>query len=146
MATLRSNLYELAENQVDYIYRGPSGATVGNVTVRTGSYTGTIANTDVLKLAGGFKENEKAIFISIVQSADGDTDNDLVFDLGWTSDTDEFLNDSTGLQSTTAVELDYSNLAAADVAAAGDEILLTAHTGEAEASVTYRFMILSTIV
>ena len=146
MATVRSSLYELNENGAAYTYRGPSCSKVGEVCVRYATYTGTLANGDVLLIAENFAENEKALFISILQSGDADTDNDLTFDLGWTSDDDEFANASTGLQATTAVELDWSNLAAADPAAAGDALKLTVDGGEAEASVTYRFMVITTIV
>lgn len=146
MATRRTAYYELAENQVDYVYRGPSIEQVGDLCCRVTSYTGTLANGDVLLIAEDFAENEKAVFISIAQSGDGDTDNDLTFDLGWTSDDDEFANASTGLQATTAVELDWSNLAAADPAASGDALKLTVDGGEAEASATYRFMVITTIV
>ncbi len=147
MATLRTNLYELDENGLAYTYRGPSNATVGSITCRYATYTGLMATADSLKIAGGFRENEKVLRISIVQSADGDTDNDLTFNLGFTGALTGMASASIGLQATTAVELDHSNLAAVAAAAnSGDELILTVAAGEAEAAVTYRFFIESIIV
>lgn len=149
MATKRSNAYAQAPNSVtpQYIYNGPVASRPGDVVSRLVTFTGTLANADVLLLAGSFVKGEKLVRLTIKQSGDADTDNDLTVNIGWVGGTGtEFASASTGLQATTPVELDAGDLIhLAGAAVDGDELKLTVAAGEAEASVTYTVLIESVI-
>lgn len=149
MATKRSSAYAAAPNSNDDIYNyvGPSISRRGEVLSRLVTFTGTLANADILKLAGNFVAGEKLIGLTIAQSGDGDTDNDLTVNIGWAGGTGtEFASASTGLQATTAIELDAGDLIElAGAAVDGDELQMVVAAGEAEASVTYTVLILSVI-
>mgnify|MGYP006921344374 CR=1 FL=1 len=142
MATLYSNLYTRDTSSASgYGYKGPSCVPLpGQVMAVFGTYTGTFSS-DTLKCFKFPAPGCKVLTVGILQSADLDTDSDFTVDIGFTSDIDALVAASTGLQATTAVELDWSDLAAKGVTAINDEFLLTRAAGELEVSGTLRFAV-----
>lgn len=136
MATLYSDLYGLPPNaEVSggaQIYRGPHGHMAkGTVYVVRGILTiaSTLGASDSAKLLK-VAEGAKLLRMAIVPSADLNAGNDFTFNLGWTSAGTAFASASTGLQSTTAVELTAAAMAAAAAAAkGGDDLVLTRVAG-----------------
>lgn len=121
----------------------PKGATGGRVG-ETVTVIATFANTTAAPLTAAdtlhvcpLPYGAKVVYIGVGASADMDTDNDFTFDLGVTGATTRFASASTGLQATTAVELDFSDqFGDAAVSTNGAELLLTAAAGELEAAGT----------
>lgn len=144
-----SSLYEYDEQRSTRIYRGPSCDTVGKAVTTYATYGVTVADpftTDDVLIIKPMNENEKVVNVSIVQSGDADTDNDFTFNLGYTSDPDALAAASTGLQSTTAVELDHSTTASVAPAASGDNLILSRVAGELEAAATLYILVETVIV
>lgn len=126
-----------------YVYNGPMPDNVGQTMTRVATYTGTIANGDVLHLAKA-SEGEKLVSLDISMSADPDTDNDGAVDVGLTSDPNGILAASTAFQAGADVTVQASGKAVLGLTAVqGDEYLLTMTTGEHEVSVTYTFTIVA---
>lgn len=129
-----------------YFYNGPCLGQEGQTCLRKATYTGTIANGDVLHLAGGLRDGETLISLDISTSTDPDTDNDGEVDIGTTTDPNGILELSQGLRAAADVNVETSGQADATlVAVNGDEYLLTMTTGEHEVSATYTFTILTGI-
>lgn len=142
MATIYSTLYEQNTSNSSYAYKGPSGVPLPGMPMTvTGSYTGLFGTSDTLKAFKFPAPGCKVLSVGIAQSADLDTNNDFTVDIGFTSDIDALAAASTGLQATTAVELDWSDLAAKGVTAVNDEFLLTRAAGSLEVSGTLRFAV-----
>lgn len=155
MATLYSNLYGTPPNanSAGRIYAGPSVQRRGQTVVRFATYTGPITYNatpslnDVLYIAGGFLRGEKLLRLTNTRSADPDAGNDFTFNLGWRLGTaanpaTAFASASTGMQGTAAFVLAASDLAAAQGAAEGDDLILTAAAGAAEVTtVTHTFIV-----
>lgn len=151
MATLYTNLYGeksgvstaagALTTTKSYIYNGPSGQQKGDPTVRVATYTGLIANGDVLKIAGGFLGGERVVSIAGGLTADADTGNDITFNLGSTTAPAGILSGSTGLQAVTGFSVTANSLASTTFAfVAGDDLILTATNGT-ETSVTFTFVV-----
>jgi len=152
MANKYSNLYQLIPNanSTQYAYEGPSADRRGQQVLRYSEFVGTLANADVLYIAGGFMAGEKLARFTNVRSGDADTDNNLTVNLGWrigsaATPGAAFLSASTGAQAAAAISLAPADVLAAQAAAEGDDLILTVAAGEAEASVTYRFLVESFI-
>lgn len=156
MANLHSSLYGAVSKAVtssgaitastDRIYYGPSAQQQGNPVTRIATYTGTIANADVLKIAGGFVDGERLVSLDISTSTDPDTDNDGQVDIGTTTDPNGILAASTGFQAGADVNVETSGQAVATLTfVQGDELILTMTTGEHEVSATYTFTIVTTV-
>jgi len=127
------------------IYKGPTIQAKGNTCTRTHTYTGTIATTDVLHIAGGLVTGEKLVSMDISFSADPDTGNDITVDIGTTTDPDGILNDSTGFQAATDITVQCSGQAVPTLLAVqGDEYILTA-TNATETSATITFTIVTAV-
>lgn len=119
------------------IQKGKSGKIFGTF-VNTVAKPLSFATNPKLKLCD-VAPGSKLTRFSIVPSADGDTDNDLTFNLGWTSAPTAFLSASTGLQAAAAIELDLSDLHDDAVSVNGDALEINVVAGELEAAATYRF-------
>jgi hypothetical protein len=148
MANQYSNLYGTAPNANSTVvtYAGPTGQRPGQSVLRYSTFTGTIANADVLYIAGGFVAGEKLVRFTAIRSADGDTDNDATFNLGWRLGTgSEFLAASTGFQAAVAVAIAADVAMPIAAASEGDDLILTNAAGEIEVSTTHRFLIESVI-
>lgn len=138
MAEKYSNLYKVAPNAEGtsadpiYIYEGPSGPmSRGQGYFVVGQYDNPangFGADDVLNLCK-VPEGTKLIRFAAVPSADLDGSNSFTFDLGWDSDPDAFLNDSAGLQGTTAVTVAADAVIAAVNSADGDTLQLTRVAG-----------------
>lgn len=128
-----------------YGYKGPSPHDQGQTVTRVGTYTGTIANGDVLHL-GALVPGERLVSFDVSMSGDPDTDNDGAVDVGTTTDPNGILAASNAFQAGADVNVEASGQAVPGlVAVKGDEYLLTMTTGEHEASVTYTFTIVSAL-
>lgn len=97
------------------------------------------ANSDRLLIAGPFPANCRLHDLDIIPSADMDTDNDLTFNLGWTSAPTTFLSANTGLQATATTSLTVAQASGGAVSAEGDYLELRPAAGELEAAGTIRF-------
>lgn len=130
----------------DRIYYGPSITQEGSVCTRVATYTGTIANGDVLHIAGNLVTGERLVSLDISMSTDPDTDNDGQVDVGTTTDPNGILAASTGFQAGADVNVETSGQAVPTlVGVKGDEYILTMTTGEHEVSATYTFTIVTTV-
>lgn len=129
MATLHSNLYGAPEGSDTMIYRGASGPmTKGGVYAVIGTISIASTLDEDAKLLE-VPEGTRLLRIAIVPSADLDAGNTFTFNLGWSSDSNEFASASAGLQGTAAFELDAAGTAGKVAAQGGDALVMTAAAG-----------------
>lgn len=155
MATLYSNLYGTTSKQVtssgaittstERIYYGPSIHQQGGLCVRTATFTGTIANGDVLKIAGNFVQGERLKTFDCSMSADPDAAT-ATPNLGFTSDIDAILAATALFQAGADVNIETSGQAVATFTCTkGDELLFTMTTGAHANTATYTFVIVTAV-
>lgn len=154
MATRYSNLYgEIPVTSTSsgaitttssYSYKGPLGNASGEAVSVYATYANTanslaVGSSDTLKICK-LPPRAKVIRIGILASTDMDTDNDFTFNLGTSASATAYASASTGLQATSAVELDFSdNISDAAIGADGDELILAVAAGELEVAGTIHF-------
>lgn len=151
-----TNLYQLPPNAnagAAPIYSGPQAERRGQSVVRFATFTGPLtfnasaALNDVLHIAGGFLRGERLLRFANIRSADPDSANDFTFNLGWrigtaASPATAFATNSTAMLAAAAYNLAASDVAAAQAAAEGDDLILTATAGAAEVTtVTHTFIV-----
>ena len=156
MTQLFTDLYRTPPNAnagARPIYEGPTVERRGQTIVRFARYTGAItfnatpALNNVLNIAGGFLRGERLLQFTNIRSADPDAVNDFTFNLGWRIGTaanpaTAFATNSTAMQAAAAFNLAASDVAAAQAAAEGDDLILTATAGAAEvATVAHTFVV-----
>lgn len=143
MTTLHSSLYgKNPSDDTNYIYRGPMPKAAGELCVRQCTYTGAIANGDVLKLAELVK-GEKIIGFFNGRAGDPDAANDATVNIGTTTAATAIASASTGMQATAALKFDAGDLAKIAAAADGDELQIALAAGAMEVSTTHYFTIVS---
>ena len=158
MPAIFSDLYRLPPNAnagARPIYNGPVVQRRGQTITRFARFTGAItfnatpALNDVLHIAGGFLAGERLIRLANVRSADPDAANDFTFNLGWrigtaASPATAFATNSTAMQAAAAFNLAASDVAAAQAAAEGDDLILTATAGAAEVTTAVHTFVVET--
>ena len=154
MPAIFSDQYGLAPNanSVVQTYRGPNAERRGDLMVRFSTFRGAItfnaaaAVNDVLFITGGFLAGERIHQILNTRSADPDAGNDFTFNLGFRLGLQTaFAAASTAMQAAALFEVTPGAAAAiANVAAEGDDLILTAVAGAAEVtSVVHSFVVIS---
>lgn len=142
MARYYSNQYGTYDGGTTYIYKGPGVERKGQEATIYGTITfdGNFGAGDDAVLCD-LPEGARITRLSLINTTDQDTDNDLTVDIGWASDQDEFATASTGLQATTIITITETVLISADACAAGDKLTLTRIAGELEAAGSLRFIV-----
>lgn len=149
MAEFYTNLYAAPANApgATPIYRGPYGGQPGERWSVYATFANTVANpfgasaSDQLHICE-VPEGTKLVGLAILPSADGDTNNDFTFNLGFTAALTGFAAASTGLQAATAFTLAASAIINIAASRAGDksELLLNRAAGSLEAAATYHIL------
>jgi hypothetical protein len=160
MPAIFSDLYRLPPNAnagARPIYQGPSALRRGQTVIRFSTYTGAITFNasptvnDVLHIAGAFQRGERLIRLANTRSADPDAANDFTFSLGWRIGTaanpgTAFASASNAMQAAVAYNLSASDTAAAQAAAEGDDLILTAAAGAAEVTTVVHTFIVESFI
>lgn len=150
MAEFYTNLYAVGANVpagTAPTYRGPYGGQPGERWDVYCTFANTVANpfggaaSDQLHICE-VPEGTKLVAFNMLPTADGDTNNDFTFNLGFTAALTGFAAANTGLQAATVFTLAASaiiNIAASRV---GDksELLLNRAAGSLEAAATYHIL------
>ena len=157
MPAIYSNQYarQVNANGQVFSYAGPNCEKRGDLILRLSTYTGAItfnaspALNDVLYITGGFLAGERIHSIINTRSGDPDAANDFTFNLGFRLGTaTTFASTSTAMQAAVAFEVTPAAAAAlaTNVAAEGDDLILTATAGAAEVTtVVHSFIVISYI-
>jgi|SRR6187402_978643 len=141
MSDYYSSLYVLNEDNRTYAAKAPSNTRVGEpVWIRATCViptTGRAAN-DVVHIApvlGGLRP------VGGYVGASG-SNGSLTVDLGWTSDPDAILNDSTSFQASGATALTAAQLKAVpNLSVVGDELIATLGGTVGSTATTFEFLI-----
>lgn len=150
MTEFYSNLYAAPANAPGAapIYRGPYG---GEGSGERWSVYCTFANTAAAPFGAAASdqlhicevpEGSKLVALTILPSADGDTNNDFTFNLGFTTALTGFAAANTGLQAATVFSLAAATLVNLAASRTGDksELLLNRAAGSLEAAATYHIL------
>lgn len=133
MATLYSSLFDSETNA----YKGPVIEVVGGSVMIYGTITDAIDSTDSRVLLFPMVAGAKVIEFSIKAGSDLNSGNDFTFDLGYTSATAGFLDDSTGLQAAVVVTEAPTDTFAVTAAVADDYFELNRVAGSLTAGTIY---------
>lgn len=143
MATKYASSYGVnPSNPADYIYRGPSVKTTGEMCIRQMTFKGILAAADILKLCP-LRKGEKLIGFYNNRDGDPDAANDATVNIGTTSAPTLLASASTGMQAQVKLQFDAGDLILKAAAAAGDDLQLVLAAGVMEVEVTHHFTIIS---